>query len=177
MRNKGMIILGGFLLLVGLLSAISVIFKIDLWAFCFPTALILLGVLLLIGPRIGFPYESTKIFPLAGIRRSGEWQVEPEDILTFVGDIRLDFSQVQIPMGCTSIRIVGFVGDINLYIPDDLEYAIESTAFLTSSKVMGVKRDQFFTTFQQQSIGFESADRKIKIEMLYFVNDLDVRAA
>jgi hypothetical protein len=177
MRNRGLILFGGFLITLGLMSAISTIFDINIWAFCLPTVLILLGVLLLIGPRVGFPAEGTNIRPLASIIRRDSWQVRDEEIWTFVGDIRMDFSQAEIPSGLTRIRIIGFVGDVNLYIPDDVDFAIESTAFLNTTKVMGVKRDLFLTTFRDQSLGFDSAERKFKIEMLYFVNDLDVRAA
>ena len=161
MRNRAMILVGSLLILLGLLSAISAIFDINLWMVCWPTLLILIGVLLLVGPRIGFPVEGVKILPISSIRRSESWQVGDEDIWTFVGDIRLDFSQAEIPSGVSTIRVVGFVGDIDFRIPEGVEYSISSTAFLTDFKLMGVKKQTFFGVFREKSAGYDIATHKI----------------
>jgi hypothetical protein len=175
MRNWGMIVVGGFLVLIGLMSVISAIFDVNLSSICWPTLLILVGVLLLVGPRIGFPGENVQLRPLADIKRRDAWQVTDEEIWTFVGDVRLDFSQADIPPGVTTIRLVGFVGDVNLYIPEGFNYSISSTAFLTDIKVLGKKRQVFVSTLLEESEGYQSAESKIRLEMLYFVNDLDIR--
>ncbi len=175
MRNWGMILVGGFLLMLGLMSVVSAIFEVNLSAVCWPAMLILIGVLLLIGPRIGFPGENVKLRPFADIKRRDVWQASDEEIWTFVGDVRMDFSQADIPHGETTIRLVGFVGDINLYVPEGLNYSIASTAFLTDVKLLGRKRQVFVSTLREKTDGYESAERKINLEMLYFVNDLDIR--
>lgn len=175
MRNWGMLVLGGFLIILGILSALSAIFNINLWMVCWPTLLILIGVLLLLGPRIDFPAEGVKIRPLLNIRRQEQWSVSNEEIWCFVGNAYLDFRNAEIPSGLTTIRLVGFVGDIDLFLVEGIEYAIASTAFLTDSKITRLKDQTFINTFRYKTNGYDSASRKISIETLFFVNDLDVR--
>ena len=174
MRNWGMIFVGGVLILLGLMSALSALFDINPWMICGPALLILAGVLILVSPRIGFPSENLRVRPFAGIRRKDTWQVKDEEFWTFVGDIRLDFTQAELPPGTSTIRITGFVGDVNLVIPEGIEFSLASTAFLNDTKIFGAKRETFFSMLHEQSQGFENADQKINIEMLYFVNDLDI---
>ena len=174
MRNWGMIVVGGVLILLGLMSALSALFDINPWMICGPSLLILAGVLILLGPRIGFPSEDLRVRPFGGIRRMDTWLVGDEEFWTFVGDVRLDFTQAELPPGTSTMRVLGFVGDVNLVLPEGIEFSLSSTAFLNDTKIFGVKREIFFGTLREQSPGYENADRKINIEMLYFVNDLDI---
>ena len=110
MRNQGQIFIGAVLVFLGLLYIISNVFHIDIGAICWPTALILLGVWLIWRPKLTLGGGAVNINPLCNIRRSGAWPVEPEEIWMFVGDVRLYFSQTEIPSGETAFRIFGFVG-------------------------------------------------------------------
>ena len=60
MRNWGMIFVGGVLILLGLMSALSALFDINPWMICGPALLILAGVLILVSPRIGFPSHGVR---------------------------------------------------------------------------------------------------------------------
>jgi len=92
-----------------------------------------------------------------------------------VGDLRMDFSQALLPEGETTIRVVGFVGDINLVAPVDAGISVAASGFLTSAKIFGQKQDTFLATERYISEGYTEAARRLHIETLMFVNDLDIK--
>jgi len=175
MQNRGLIIVGSVLILMGLTSFISSVFHIDMGAICFPLALILIGVFMLFGPRLKFMGENARFQPLGDLRERGAWQVENLEYWTFVGGASLDMREAEIPPGETTIRLYGFVGDAKLYLPAEVGYRIESTGFLTSSKIEGVKSDIFVSTLRRQSDNYAEAERTIRLETFYFVLDLKVQ--
>ena len=174
MRNQGQIFIGAVLVFLGLMYIISNIFHIDIGAVCWPTALILLGIWLIWRPKLTLGGGAVNINPLCNIRRSGAWPVEPEEIWMFVGDVRLDFSQTEIPSGETAFRIFGFVGDINLILPEGAQVSVSSSAFLNSAKIFGKKQDIFLTTLQYTTPGDPTSLRSIRLETFFFVCDLDL---
>ncbi|HEX6303986.1 MAG TPA: hypothetical protein VFZ76_07335, partial [Anaerolineales bacterium] len=99
MRNRGQLILGGFLLFLGLVSLLSVIFNVDLGAFCWPIGLILVGVWLLVRPRYTRTESDTFIRPIGDLHRRGTWQVADQEIWIIIGDTDLDFTEAIIPTG------------------------------------------------------------------------------
>jgi hypothetical protein len=176
MRNWGLILVGGAIIFFGVAALASTLFDINLWLVCGPMLLILLGVGLLVGPSIGFPGENTRILPIGEIRRRENWQVGSEDIWMFVGDLRLDFTQAELPPGGATLRLLAFVNDARLVLPPELEYRIESTGFLTTARIFGVKRDIFATTLREESPGYASAEQHVRIEFFAFVNDIKIKA-
>lgn len=174
MRNQGQILLGAVLVFFGLMYIISNVFHIDIGAICWPTALILLGVWLIWRPKLTLGGGAVNILPLCNIRRTGDWAVEPEEIWMFVGDIRLDFTQAEIPSGETAYRIFGFVGDINLVVPEDVHVSVSASAFLNDAKIFGNKQDTFLTTLQYNSPEDSTQNRSIRLETFFFVCDLDL---
>lgn len=174
MRTRGQLILGGFLLFLGLMSLLSVIFDVDFGAFCWPIGLILVGVWLLLRPRYTRSEGSVFIRPIGDLHRRGTWQVTDQEIWIIIGDTDLDFTEAIIPIGETTLRVYGFVGSVDVRAPSSVGLSVSSTSFVTDSKLWGEKRDYFLTPFTRTSEGYESADRKIHVEIMYFVADLRV---
>jgi lia operon protein LiaF len=174
MRNRGQIIFGSLLLFFGLVLILGNIFHINIWAVCWPTGLILVGIWFLLRPRLNQPGSGINISPLANIRRYGSWTVRNEETWIIVGDIKLDMTQAEIPLGETTIHSYGFVGDVRLIVPQGIGLSITSTAFLTDAKILGQKGDHFFIPVYYTSENYATAERKVRLETLYFVIDLDV---
>lgn len=174
MRHRSQLILGGFLLFFGLIFLLANLLDLDIWMLCWPVVLILVGVWLLFRPNIVLGGVPLRIRVLGNVKRYGEWQVRDEEIWMFVGDVRLDLTRAQIPPGETRIRVVGFVGDVDLLAPRDVGVGVVSSAFLTDANLWGQKEDAFLTTVNRVSLGFESAERKVWLDTLFFVGDLDV---
>jgi hypothetical protein len=177
MHNRGQILFGGLLLLLGLITLLGAVFEIDAWSLCWPAGLIALGILLLIRPRVSLGGVPTNIRPFGDLFRAGAWQVQNEEYWTFVGDIKLDFTQAYLPPGETTISILGFVGDVEVTVPPELALKITSTAFMTDSRIKKIKQDNFLTGLYHVSPGYETAEQKLHLRLTYFVVDLDVYEA
>lgn len=174
MRNSGMLVLGSLLILFGALALLSQLLGVNFWTFCWPVGLILLGVFLLLRPRL-IPAGTILDMRLLGdLRRRGVWTVQDEEFWTLIGDTRLDMTEADIPPGETKLRVYGFVGETRLYLPPDVGFSVYSTAFLSETKILGQKQDTFLLPFEYASPGYESAERKVRLESWFFVADIKV---
>ena len=174
MRNRGQLIFGSILLILGISSLLSVIFDVDLGAFCWPIAFIIVGVWLLVRPRYSSPEAPVQIRPIGDLRRRNKWQVSDQEIWIFVGDIELDMSEAEIPSGLTTLRVYGFVGEVRLRAPREVGVAVSSWAIVTDAALWGKERDYLFSPVDETSPGYDAAERKIKLETYFFVVDLRV---
>lgn len=175
MRNQGQIFIGLIMIFLGILILIGSVFDIDTGMLCVPTVLISLGIWLLLRPWFAGSETGIRMTVFGPIRRDGAWQLADEEIWLLVGDVTLDTTQADIPLGETVIRILGFAGTVRLIVPKGVGVAVSSTAFVTDAKVLGRKRDFFLTTAHLASDGYETAERKIRLVPTYFVADVRVR--
>jgi lia operon protein LiaF len=175
MRNQGRVIIGLVLVGTGLVFLLGTVFRVNVWAFCWPVGLIAVGVWLLIRPSMVGPDTRVEQRVLGDIRRTGAWDVVEEEIWLGVGDVRLDMTAASVPTGETHIRVYGLVGDVDLIVPEGIGVSVSSWAFLTDGKVFGRNEQSFVTPLQATSDDYETADRKVYVETYFFVNDLTVK--
>jgi lia operon protein LiaF len=175
MRNQGQLILGIVVILIGGVLLVGSLFDVDVWTLCWPTGLILLGVWLLLRPQLVSSDTSVRQKLIGDIRRRGEWQVADEEIWLGVGDVKLDMTSAEIPLGETRIRVWGFVGDVNLRVPQDVGVSVSCSAFVTDARVLGQRRERFLASFHMTSEDYETAERKIRLETTFFVGDIKVK--
>lgn len=174
MRNQGQLIIGALLLFLGLMLLFGNFLNIDVWALFWPLALIFLGVYLLLRPRFSFQGVAPDLQVFGGIRRSGMWRVENDEIWMFVGDVRLDMTQAEIPTGETHIRVLGFIGDVDLTLPKEIGLSFSSAAFVTDAKVNGQKHESFLAPYRYDSPNYAALERKVRLETIFFIGDIDV---
>jgi len=179
MNKNTQIIVGAVILLAGLFALLAVTFNlnINLWGVCWGVGLILLGVLILMRPRIVSPGSQARLSFIADVNRSGDWQVTNEERLSFVGDYKLDLTSAQLPLGETKLRVVSFVGELVLIVPADLGVAVSSTAFYSQLRLLGKSEDAFVTPLMRSTAGYEQAERKLLVETVCFVSEVKVRSA
>ncbi len=175
MRNKGQIYNGIALVAIGVIFAIGAIFQVNVWAICWPAALILVGVWFLVRPRFLSPGTASNIHPLGDVRRYGTWQVANEEIWMFVGDIDLDMVQAEFPSGETVLRIFGFVGDVDIAVPQNVGLSYTSTAFVTDSRVNDRKMESFLAPVNYATENYAAAEKRLRLETLFFIADLKIR--
>jgi predicted membrane protein len=177
MHNTRLIFVGIAIIVIGLIALIGNIFDVDLGRFLCPTVLILAGVWLLVRPRMISPGTAFTTKVLGDVRRSGEWQVIEEEITLGVGDIELDMTHADIPIGETHIHASGFVNGIELIVPQGVGVIVTSTAFLTEAKIFDQKHTRFFDASRFASEDYETAECKVHLDLSYFVADVTVRRA
>jgi len=173
--NKGALIFGLALIVLGLAILLGNLTGINAWAICWPSALILVGLWMVLRPQMIGSSIGLQQKILGDIKRGGEWEVREEELWLGVGDIELDMTQAQIPLGETKLRLFGFVNSIKVIVPETVGALVRSTAFLTDSDVFGRKEDRFLSTFEARTDDYDAAERKVQIEATYFVADLKVR--
>jgi predicted membrane protein len=175
MRNRGPLFIGSLLVIFGIVLLLGNIFQINIWALCWPTGLILVGVWLLLRPRFALPSTVVNIRFIEDEKRYGVWQVGNEEFWSFICNVRLDLTQANTPSGETTYHMYGFIGDIDILAPKDVGLSISSNAFITSARINGQKGDSFLVPATYTSENYASLERKIHLETYFFITDLDTR--
>lgn len=177
LKSQGRMLLGALAVVLGVLILVSYWLKIDFGSLLFASVLILLGVWLLLRPRRSDSGTGFQLRIFGPVRRSGKWSVADEEIWLFVGDVRLNLAGAEVPVGETVIRVLAFVGDIRAIVPEGIGVSISSTAIVTDARMMGRKRDGFFSPVYLASEGYDSAERKVRLEAQCFISSVKVMAA
>lgn len=176
-KSQGRMLLGAVAIVLGLMILISYLLEIDFGPLFFAVVLILIGVWLLLRPRMADAGTRFQFRPFGPIRRAGEWRVAEEEIWLFVGDVRLDLTAAEVPAGETTIRILAFVGDVRATVPEGIGVSVASTAIVSDARLMGRKRDGFFAPVNLASEGYEGAERKVRLETQCFIASVKVKTA
>jgi len=174
MKKQTQILLGSALIGFGFLIMMSNLFNIDFGAICWPSFLILMGVLIIVRPRIAPEGKDVRMLLFGDLRRSGEWDARDQEIWSFVGDVDLDFTQANFPDDEATFQFYRFVGDVDIIVPKDVGISISSLGFVTEARLEGKKRGGFLTPVRYTSENYDSAANKIHLEMISFVAELKV---
>lgn len=175
MRNQGQLYLGGAIILIGILFLVGNLTNINIGDFCWPVAIILLGVWLLVRPRMLESGVALTQKLLGSIDRAGAWDVVDEEFWFLIGDMDLDISQAEIAPGETRLRAFGFIGDIDLAVPEGVGVSVSSTAFFSDVKLPGTKEESFVVPLHLQTDDYKTAERIIRLEVTFFVAEVKIR--
>lgn len=162
-------------IVIGLLFLIGALTGINLWGLICPVALILAGVTLIVRARRVDSDTDFSVKLIGDIRRRDGEILRDQEIWVGIADVDFFPAEADIPTGEIRLRLLGFVGDIDLRIPENVGLSIASLAFVTDAKVMGDKTSNIVTPFEYTSPGYAEAERKIRLEITFFVADLKVR--
>lgn len=177
MRSQRQLIFAVAVILLGVVLLIANILDISLGMVCWPSILIALGILLLLRPQlIGSDSRSSQRL-LGDIRRSGAWAVEDSEFWLGIGDVTLDLTDAEIPVGETTLRVWGFVTDVRVTAPEDVGVAVSSQAFIADANFLGLKRDSILAPIRLFSDNFEIAERRIAVETRFFLGEIRVQRA
>ena len=176
MQNRGQLIAGSLLILFGGGLLLANVLRINFWAICFPMGLILLGVFFLFArqPVIGVTSESGMHF-VGDVIRSGDFPVTNEEFSLFAGDVRLDMSRAQFPAGETTIRVNGFVGDVDVSVPADVAVTVSSSGFIVNAELNAQRVERFLGSAQLTTTDYDAAERKLRLLTAFFVADVNVK--
>ena len=176
MQNRGQLILGGLLILFGVMFLISNFFNIDFGALCWPSLIILVGVWIIVRPRMVSEDTDLRMWVFGDHTRRGDWQAGDQEIWSFIGDINLDFTEAELKTDEISLKIYCFVADIDLTLPEDLGLSISWFGFVTDGRIGDKRLGGFVSPVRYQSENYESASKKLNLEMVSFVGDLKVHS-
>lgn len=176
MKLRGEVLVGVLLVGIGSLALLSTLFNVDFGLICWPSFFILLGIWIIVRPRMVSEDTNVHLILLGDLNRSGEWKVADQEIWSFITDANLDFSQADVPEGETSIKMYGFIGDMDVTLPSDVGFKFHSFGFVTNAQIAGQKQTGFFLQpVQEVSSGYETATKKVNIELISFIGEVKIR--
>ena len=163
------------IIVIGLLFLISALTGFNVWGLICPAALILIGVALIVRTRRVDSDTDFSVKLIGDIRRRDGETLRNQEIWVGIADVDFFPAEADIPTGETRLRLLGFVGDLDLRIPEGVELSVASLAFVTEAKILGDKTSNIVTPFEYASPGYAGAERKIRLEATFFVADIKVR--
>ena len=177
MRLQGQVLFGILIIIIGLAFLLGNVFQIDVGELCFPTGLILLGVWLLLRPKLVGPDTALRMRIFGPIRRSGTWSVGDEEIWLFIGDVRLDMTQADLAAGEAHIRVFSFISNVRLQVPEGVAVSLSSMAFINDVRLFSKRRSGFLIPVHLSSDDYEAAERKVHLETMAFISDMRANQA
>lgn len=93
----------------------------------------------------------------------------------FIGDVKIDLSKAMIPEGESTIVISGVIGNVDIYVPSDLEVAVSSSVFIGDINLIGSKKSGLSTKVYAASSDFSESKRRVKVSVSLFIGDVDVK--
>ncbi|MRN55860.1 cell wall-active antibiotics response protein LiaF [Paenibacillus monticola] len=105
------------------------------------------------------------------------FQLKNTNISQFIGDTVLDLTNAQIAYGETKINISAFIGDIKVYIPNDMDLGISvnSSSFIGDMQVLEQSRSGFMSSVQCKTPYYKEAGKKVRINVSAFIGDIKVK--
>ena len=172
--KKWQIVLGSILIMMGLFSLVETVFEVNMWHYLFPFLLVGLGLLLILRPRIAKPGVQVLTPILGDIRREGTWEVGELEIWSIVGTNRLDFTDAVFSDNMVNIKMIGFVLDARITVPNDVGLSVETASFVTELKSNEGKEERIFNSIEYQSPNYLEAEKKVNIQTIGFVTEIRV---
>ena len=173
--KRWQIVLGIILITLGLIALVENVLDIDLGRYIGPLILVGLGLLLILRPRTAGKDVNVEMRILGDLRKTGDWEATDHEVWWFVGSNRLDFTNARFPKGEAKIKIIGFVADVVVIVPEDVGLEIESTAFVNEIKGINGSEQRIFNPLYYQSPNYGAVDKHVVLETLGFVSEIKVK--
>ncbi|SEN46015.1 cell wall-active antibiotics response protein LiaF [Lihuaxuella thermophila] len=166
--------MGGFILLCALFFYFPVLFRL-----CLALLLLWLGYRCLRGEKgdSGTHLQISRICPALYASHSLLHQpFEMKDAIWawVAGEIQIDLSQAILWEGENTIVVSGLMGDVNIYVPSDLEVSVSTSVVFGQVKLFGEKVEKTVRTHVQTE-AYPRSSRKVKICLSFLFGDVDVR--
>jgi hypothetical protein len=147
----------------------------SLWKLACPAALMALGGAVLVRYFMA-PQEGPWDFKFLGdVRLKGKELAGDREVWVGIGDIRLDLRDTELPAGETNYRILGLIGDIEVRLPPGVGLSVDASGLINDIKILDEKHGGILAPVHFATADFESAERKVRLDMAHFIGDLKVK--
>ncbi|MBO8171562.1 MAG: hypothetical protein H0Z33_06720 [Bacillaceae bacterium] len=92
-----------------------------------------------------------------------------------IGDVKIDLSKALIAEGETVLIINGWIGDIDIYIPYDLDVSVNATVTVGDLDILGYQQGGINRHIAVSTRDYQTSTRRVKIMLSLFIGDIDVR--
>jgi lia operon protein LiaF len=104
------------------------------------------------------------------------WELRPMNISQFIGDTTLDLTKAQIPVGETRVYVSSFIGDVKVFVPNDIGVGIQviSSCLIGDVKVLDQRRGGIFNQMSVETPSFADSDKRVVLIVSSFIGDVRV---
>lgn len=111
------------------------------------------------------------------VRLGRGWKLRNASISMMFGDLQLDLSQAQVDPGEYRLEISLIAGDVDVYVPADVEVAVEAEAYAGRLRVFSQERGGVSPAISYESPGYGTAEKKVRIRAYLGAGDFAVARA
>lgn len=107
---------------------------------------------------------------------NGYWELRPMNISNFIGDTTLDLTKAQISLGETRVYVSSFIGDVKVFVPNDLSVGlkVESSCLIGDVKVLDQKRGGLFNQMSVETPNYMDSDKRVVLIVSSLIGDVRV---
>ena len=108
------------------------------------------------------------------ILSGSRWELRDLDIWHGIGEVKIDLSRANIPENKSTIIINGWIGDVDIFVPYDLEVSIIARVGVGEIKIFGNKESGLNRSTAVETNGYHKEIKRVEIIVNLFVGDIDV---
>ena len=196
--NSARIILGALILLIGVAWMLEIAGAVDEipWSYLLPSAVIVIGVGLIADPHgpthgglvflgiiltlfmlvdvsvstFDFTTGDTVVGPLTEHPASVE---ELEDYGIFAGELTVDLTDVEFPVGETEVKANAFAGSVKIIVPDNVTVELKAGTFAGEIRAFG-KRSEGLGPRLDETFPGGDAGRILVLDVSTFAGEIEV---
>ncbi|CAM3119545.1 cell wall-active antibiotics response protein LiaF [Paenibacillus sediminis] len=107
---------------------------------------------------------------------SDYFPLKPMNLSHFIGDFVIDLTKAQIPYGETKLNISAFIGDVRIFVPNDMNIGISvnSNSFVGDIRVLSDYSDGLFGHINTTTTNYSEKEKKVHITISVFIGDVKV---
>jgi lia operon protein LiaF len=176
MKKGGTWIFGSFFLIFGTLLLLD---RFEIISFVFRDVLKLWPLLIIYIGFIIFGISSNKVVVVRNHGRkknyyspnrsfvgsheynTPNWKVEPLNLSNMAGDFYFDFTKAYIPEEEIPVMISSLAGDVNIIMPDNVDFRVNASVKAGEIDVIGQRVDGIHRSLEFETTNYESAIQKI----------------
>lgn len=102
------------------------------------------------------------------------WELRDLDIWYGIGEVKIDLSRANIPENKSTIIINGWIGDVDIFVPYDLDVSIIARVGVGEIKIFGNKESGLNRSTAVETNGYHKEIKRVEIVVNLFVGDIDV---
>jgi len=173
--KRWQMVLGIILVFWGVMALIEALFHVDVWRFVGPLILIGIGLLVILRPKMVGPDVQvlTKLF--GDVHMSGAWEATQQEIWQFVGSNTLDFTKAVFPAGEATIKIIGFVAEVNIILPEDVGLHVEASSIVSEVDTSEGKQERIFSMLAYETPNYALAEKQVHLMTVGFVSEIKLK--
>ncbi|MCR3921923.1 MAG: cell wall-active antibiotics response protein LiaF, partial [Firmicutes bacterium] len=107
-------------------------------------------------------------------RRHANWSAEPTELRNAIGEYDFDYTKAFIPEEEIPVKLSGWIGDIKILVPRDVEFAAKARALVGDIYIAGQNKDGISLALTYKTPGYDEAVRKLTFDIDYRILDLRI---